>query len=469
MARLVFAISSAYMRLALRVYFTLVLSVVSLIGDRCCTKRVKLWLLRNRRVPMSQMTGWLGGSQAALALLSLRTSPAGWLGLLMLLTSLLWIAGDLAVSGLVSTVEVVSRCPFNTTGLIQVMSVKHVDDYFEITNVGPLFDLITQAQKTSLNNGGLDGIYAKVNADTNFRADRHDVLGQWTCEGTGQDVSFAADASPATVSNDLQYRGFLFDESTYQCWTVHPDGSINRLVAWSADQPERPTGPWDVRAAIDVTADPHEEKVMKTYTCHMDAPSIDWVLAKTVTTDALSGWCEVLSGALWAHYGADIIASDPETIVASALNNIVMNAGGAWNDTVSPIIIQNPTQGCLAPRAVVPWPLILLFAIVTILLLFFLVYWLFLSVQTALLQRSAGTGYWNADDVAPPSGLLTWMQQAVRETRSTQAVTVKSLKQWSFGRGRNGVSASIARTENDYSGVDGEYSGAEMLADAPKR
>jgi hypothetical protein len=131
------------------------------------------------------MTGWLGGSQAALALLSLRTSPAGWLGLLMLLTSLLWIAGDLAVSGLVSTVEVVSRCPFNTTGLIQVMSVKHVDAYFEITNVGPLFDLITQAQKTSLNNGGLDGIYAKVNADTNFRADRQDVLGQWMCEGTG--------------------------------------------------------------------------------------------------------------------------------------------------------------------------------------------------------------------------------------------------------------------------------------------
>lgn len=201
----------------------------------------------------------------------------------------------------------------------------------------------------------------------------------------------------------------------------------------------------------------------------MDAPSIDWVLAKTVTTDALSGWCEVLSGALWGHNSANIIASDPETIVASALNNIVMNAGGAWNDTVSPIIIQNPTQGCLAPRAVVPWPLILLFAIVTILLLFFLVYWLFLSVQTALLQRSAGTGYWNADDVAPPSGLLTWMQQAARETRSTQAVTVKSLKQWSFGRGRNGVSASIARTENYYSTVDGECSDTKMLANASKR
>jgi hypothetical protein len=49
------------------------------------------------------------------------------------------------------------------------------------------------------------------------------------------------------------------------------------------------------------------------------------------------------------------------------VNNFTMNAGAAWNDTggVSPLVIDDPTQGCLAPCALVSWPVLLLFSTVT--------------------------------------------------------------------------------------------------------
>lgn len=236
MYQIIVDISAAYARLALRIYFTVALTTISFIGDHCCTIRVKLRLARGHRVPLSQMTGWLSGLNAAIATFGLRTSPAGWLGYIMLFCSLLWLASDLAVSTLVTTTMQPSRCLFNTTGKFQVMSLVDFHAWVGVTNVGPIYNLIYQAQLTSIQNGGLNGIYKKINTDPNFRADSRDVLGQWVCEFTGVEAIYTGDASPAAIESDMLSRGLIYGESYDYSFQEWPDHTTGHLVYLSASQ-----------------------------------------------------------------------------------------------------------------------------------------------------------------------------------------------------------------------------------------
>jgi hypothetical protein len=94
-----------------------------------------------------------------------------------------WLVADLVVSGLVVTVDVVNRCRFNITGDYEVMTSNHSVGFITPWNTGGLWDLITGAQATSQSNGGLGGIFLKVNGDPAFRADAQHILGQWGLRG----------------------------------------------------------------------------------------------------------------------------------------------------------------------------------------------------------------------------------------------------------------------------------------------
>ena len=71
---------------------------------------------------------------------------------------------------------------------------------------------------------------------------------------------------------------------------------------------------------------------------------MDWVLNQTMTQTALDNWCSEVKGGLYN------------------LKNLITNAGAALNDTggVSPLVIDDPIQGYLAPCALVPRPILLL-------------------------------------------------------------------------------------------------------------
>jgi hypothetical protein len=47
------------------------------------------------------------------------------------------------------------------------------------------------------------------------------------------------------------------------------------LFIWSASQDDLPKQPWSVRAAVDLTSISQDEKVMKIFACHMEAPDVD--------------------------------------------------------------------------------------------------------------------------------------------------------------------------------------------------
>jgi hypothetical protein len=59
----------------------------------------------------------------------------------------------------------------------------------------------------------------------------------------------------------------------------------------------------------------------------MEAPDVDWVLDQTMAQTAPDNWCREVKGGLYN------------------LNNLIMNAGAAWNDIggISPLAIDDPT------------------------------------------------------------------------------------------------------------------------------
>ena len=421
MPLLLFDYPSSYVRLVLRIYFTVLLLALAFLGRRCCAQRVRLRLYRRRSVNIRQMTGWLNGSDAAFAFLSFRASPAGWLGGMMIVASLLAIICDLAVSGLVVTVNVVSRCSFNISEPYTALSTVKTSDFELVENDSRLFKQITQAQAVNQANGGIDGIFRKVNTDPRFRADERDIIGSWICEATGQNMSSPAGSTPANIISSLQNVDLLFKASNSSCWALHGDGTTSSLFIWSASTYDYSRQPWEVRAAVDMIIPSQDEKIMSIYPCQMntsDSDWTDWALKVTLPEVALSAWCYDVQGDLYSHgrlANTFDLQGNISAIIASGLNSIIMNSCAAWNGDGSPLVIQDPTQGCLAARALVSWPVFFLFIIVTISTVAMLIYWTALMIIIRGARAGSSTEYIESVEECTPDGLLGWMRQATRE------------------------------------------------------
>jgi hypothetical protein len=443
MAQLLIDLPSAYVRLALRAYFTALFLVLGFLGDRCCAQRAKLLLYRRRRVKITQMTGWLGGTNAALALTILRASPAGFLGVAMIFASLLGITCDLAVSGLVVTTSVISRCPFNTTGPYTVLTVTPFSNvYTEVPSAGGTYNLITQAQATSQRNGGLDGIYRKVNTDLNFRAASEDIVGSWICDDPGVQRTFPGDLLPQNITTILQDDGLLFNETATAQYQENGDGNgtiiTGNLFIWSASQGHLPTAPWSVRAAVEIpnnSSTSSAEKQIKIYVCNLNATSIEWLLEWMYVDVALLNWVSVVQGDLYPVNvpNSEDVQTGQGLVIASNLNNIMMNFGRAWGGPTNPFTITDPTQGCLATRAQVPWAVLTLFGIVTVGTIAMGIYWVVLTILVRLARARSPAAYVNAIEDYTPNGLITWMLQATNLVGVGKQVSCAGLKQWFLG------------------------------------
>jgi hypothetical protein len=413
--------------IGLRVIFNVLLLLLGLIGDRCCKENAKLRILRNESLDLTHFTGWLHGSSAAWATFKIKKFPVGWLGGIMILSGMMWTTADLAVSGLVVTINVPGRCTFNTSGLYEVVYNQPYNNYITPYSYGSLFNLIIGAQATSQTNGGIEGVYQKVNSDTTFRADTQDIVGKWNCSDVGDDQNYPAGKNITDVFNDLWSQNLLYGNFFY-CADHYPDNTYNHLTAWSAPRSdEEGTDTWDVRASIDMQAHHLDNIVMKTFLCSMNATGVDWVLGRT-NPSTLGAWCEQLKGLIYENTLDVPPVSNPGAVIESTLDAIIMWAGASQsgpNITTSPIT--DPTQGCLIPRALVPWPVLLLLIIVLLGTFAISAYLLFLlwSIRHLSSWRSLSAG-----DV--PNGLLSWMVQAVLETGVTRTTKTQELKEWSL-------------------------------------
>ena len=108
---------SRWVRLILRIYFNVVFLVIALVGDRCVVYSGRLLILRERSLKAFRLTSCLKSFDPVMVFFKTRRLPAGWLGGLRILCAALAFVSDVAVSSLVRSVQVSTRCPF-TSGLV---------------------------------------------------------------------------------------------------------------------------------------------------------------------------------------------------------------------------------------------------------------------------------------------------------------------------------------------------------------
>ncbi|KIX94142.1 uncharacterized protein Z520_10168 [Fonsecaea multimorphosa CBS 102226] len=414
--------AAAHVRVFLRIYFTLVLMLISFVGDKCCSIWVKMKLYKHRSVPLHHMTGWLSGTGLFSAIAAFRATPVGWLGMLMLLASALSLVCDLAVSALVVTTDVVSRCHFNTTGGYSALSDVVFDLYINASPTGPLYDMVMAAQAASLSNGGINGIYVKVNNDPKFRPDENDVVGTWVCNATGAQRTFPANASTDSVFEGLLQDGLLFNTTMYQTWDDSGSGPRG-LFVWSASEKNYPTGPWSILAGVQTSLNTTSPKRMETYMCSMSAPKVSWLLERMQVSNNLEMWAATVQSNIFPGFAAPMgnvpaFPKDPGLVIATKLNAMTMMAGAAWGIEDYPRRIDDPTVGCIAARTLVPWSVTALFVLAALLAVGMALCLLGLTWSRRVDQKRLPNvpAYIKAVDQGTPNDLIGWMKRATEET-----------------------------------------------------
>ena len=379
-------------RLILRIYFNVVFIVLAVIGNQCVVYSAKLQILGNKSVNITKMTGWLGSFEPFLVLLSMRRLPAGWLGGLMIISVALSYVSDIAVSALIKPVQVSARCPFET-GLVAPTS----QPLGKIPVNGSPYTVVSNAQLSSIANGGPIGIYSKVNEDRDFQAQPEDMAGNWVCDDLDQDQVYQLGTSQDDIVQDLISKGLLFN-TTPISESVVDNGSYNHFVILTSSEVNGAQQLFEVGASVQLEALISDTKTMKSFTCSMDAPTMDWVLGNLSSQSTLSEWILTFQGSMYNGTGTPA-APDVGARLEWVLNSMVMiGAGGNYLLSVAP---PGSTQGCLARRAIIPNAVLAIFGIVTFILVMLPLY-----LAVLLLQYFRFSSSQRRDLKVAPNGLV---------------------------------------------------------------
>jgi hypothetical protein len=416
---------SAYVRIVLRAYFSIVLIIIAFLGNVCCSIRATLQVLREGKAPVMNMTGWLHAFDAFRAMWQLKSNPFGWLGPAMILAGLIDIIADLSVAGLVNSEYVYARCNFNTTGYYIVFGTEAQTAPIVPETRGTPFDLITQAQQISIRNGGLDGIYDKANSNLNFLAAQEDIIGTWNCLDVNNDQTYDFDSNMTNILTDLIKKRLLNGDTAQSVWQNWPDYSTGQLTAFSTG-----LGDGDVLVSIETSKNNYINKVIKSFKCFMDAPKAEWVLSKIEWTSSTNEWCDLLRTKIYSNSSGDAnIPLNPAESIQSVLNSLIMNAGTSWFPNISQI--NDLTQGCLAPRTKIPLIVTILFSLVAIACLTMVLYSIVLKWQllNTLAIKSVDR---EVVENQVPIGLIQWMRYGMAWSIGRPNVRVQDLKNSPF-------------------------------------
>lgn len=405
--------------------FQCVFVVFAIVDNQCVAYSAKLQILKRKSVNVTRMSSWLGSLDPVKFLFRTRRLPAGWLGGLMIICAALSFVSDIAVSTLVRSVQISARCPF-TTGLIAPTS----QPLGKIPVNGSPYIVASNAQLTSIANGGPIGIYWKINEDRDFQAQLQDIAGGWVCDDQSQDQVYQPDASLASIVEDLTSQGLLFNTTPFAQASAG-NNSFNHLVALTSSQVDGALQPFDVRASIQLDPLFDDVKTMRSFECTMNAPAMEWVLANASSQSTLDEWILTFQGSMYNGTGTTA-APDLDVRLAWVLNSMVMiGAGGNYLLSVAP---PGSTQGCLAQRAFIPNAMLAIFGVVTLILVVLLTH---LAIMSKHYRRFPST---QRDRVsATPNSLIDWMVQAAHASVSADGngpvdqVKAEHLRMWEYG------------------------------------
>ncbi|SPJ93285.1 uncharacterized protein FTOL_13891 [Fusarium torulosum] len=201
------AISTAEVRVVLRVYFLILLALTGYLARKILHDRVRIRILGNDSVPATRILSSLDGLDLLLAPLRLRAFPSGPFGFaFLLLLFAIGKAADLLTSYLVISQPIQSRCAFGQ-GL--VFNDGHTNFPMPPFNGRPV-QVVQNAQLLAVNHSCPYGIYKKLNTDFQFCPDKRDILGSWNCNARntlGNMASVKALRSWSPIFQGLMYWG----------------------------------------------------------------------------------------------------------------------------------------------------------------------------------------------------------------------------------------------------------------------
>ena len=449
-------IDSRIVRIVFRIYFVIAIALLALVGKACAKSAVKLQLLHRKAVSVTSMTGWLQGVDLLLTMVKLKKLPGNVsLGSIMVVGTIVSLVADIAVSGLVQRVQVPSRCPFGQ-GL--VLSITQPGT-FDVTPVnGQPYTVASLAQRTSLPNGGLVGIYWKVNGDPNFHAEPEDVIGNWGCANVNNDLTYDVDTSQDEVLADLVSRGYLYSNWVRES-TANGLGAYTHLVAWSSSANDGDDTPFDIKASIDLTAANTDAKIMRSFHCTVSTDQVNEILSSIWSMSTLEQWVPGFQGGVYDGSGTPASAN-ASAFIEAYLNSMVMVQGGSNNLLNVPT--GDSTQGCLVPKTQISIVVVALALVAALGLIINLCYWIVTLLRIRSKRRLFRPGNTGQDPVSfIPDDLLSWMLQAAREcclsgqgannlqldVVDTLPKETRHLSQWGYSLQHGGSGSSIARLQ----------------------
>ena len=431
---------SSHVRLFFRIYFFVLFVLISLIGAKLLAARTRFKLLRRRNVPVHHMSGWLTSFDSLTSAVKLRTLPAGWVGVLMILAFLLNIGSDF-VSAFIQSVDVQDRCVFGTGLVVDPQRSLGLPPW----NGSP-YTVVSRAQAVSLSNGGLQGIYKKVNKDLNFSADHTDILGGWACTRNSQELSYPAETSAKEVVSDLVDKSLVYQTPQFISSADGPGDLINHLFVIDSSAGQDANIAFDIRASIDISAHATDDKNMQSFECKLNNSDTDLsnVLKGVDANLFLGDWKQVFQGQFYDGSKTPAVGN-PAAVLERTLNSMVMVAGGA--NYLLDSSQADESQGCITRRTWVLMEVIALSALTAGLAVCLCLGWLVLAISNFSLKRKrARANTWTTDmtkwiDEFTPNELLDWMAQAVREanveyassSQKGKVVKAKDLQGWFFG------------------------------------
>jgi len=420
-------------RIALRVYFISALFLLGTIGRQCCKLAAKVDLLQGQTVSINRMTGWLQARDVTIVLWKLRRLPGGvWLGLMMIITSILTLTADLAVTGLVKPVNLPALCPF-TSGLVLDWSTDVETFSAPPPNGYPALVAANAQVYSGQWNSTLPypyeclvGIYRKipVDGDPYFCGNEQDVLGGWECTDVNKDYNFSPDQSPIEIGDWLYTNGLQYYPNASSVDYGDRLGNTAHLAIWSSSALSDETlEPFDVMVSVDLNGDKMGQKTMKTYKCQVtgEVDSINRILSQMESVSTLDQWVDGLEGILYMGANTEI-SKYAQGNLEQYLNSLTMVQGGS-NSILSNYTVDGDHRfyGCVTEMTTLSAAIIALVVFAGLILLITTAYWFILlgSIgRHALFRRIRADG--SRKNIKPvPDSTLSWILQAAREASMT--------------------------------------------------
>lgn len=435
---------AANVRLFFRVYFIVLGLTVAPIGDACSSVAARLRITKRQNVELTKMFGWLGGIDCVTTIWKTRAFPSGFLlTIFMLAAFFVSLASDL-VSAYIRSVSVHDRCIFGT-GLV----LEPTRSLNGVPYNGFPYTVVSQAQTISLANGGLQGIYAKVNQATDFSATADDVLGGWQCTQESLELDYSVSTDVVTVAQDLVSHNLIYHFETVSYIWGGSNSSIEHMVFVDASNDGAIGTPWDVRTSVSTNSTASNTNTMLSFSCKLH-DKVGWLnntLSGINAQTTIANWVAIIQGACYSGTGS-AARSDLSGILERMFNTVVMIASGG--NILLDSSQASSTQGCLTTRTWVLWEVIalaVLAALLNAILLIYLIVLKLLEMQARRRESSVHGGERSTNTKKEldkiPGGLLDWAVQAVRESYAPDNqpsqqnndfnVEVKHLKAWKFG------------------------------------